>query len=159
MSVPLSKSPTYPGYDLARVCCTLNNGSFRASLSCTCDKNSTLKTQADSINEICKSFPFSKYKFSEKLRFLSSWYAHVRTCAYLEARNLSFSENFAYVLNKWPLSNTELVLPFLTLEHIRRSSAHYRHRNEKEHLQNYRDNSFRFNLWYLLNNPGIISLS
>ena len=42
---------------------------------------------------------FSTYaKCSEKLRFLASRYAQVRTCAYQEERNLSFSENL-YLLN------------------------------------------------------------
>ena len=36
-------------------------------------------------------------KFSEKSTFLILRYAHVRV---LGVRNLSFSENFAYVLNK-----------------------------------------------------------
>ena len=40
---------------------------------------------------------FSTYaKFSEKLIFLNP-----RTCAYQGVRNVSFSENFAYVLNEW----------------------------------------------------------
>ena len=43
-------------------------------------------------------------KFSEKLTFLTPWYAHVHTCAYQGVRNVSFSENFAYVLNGWPQS-------------------------------------------------------
>ena len=39
---------------------------------------------------------FSTYaKFSEKLIFHTPWYAHVR--------NVSFSENLAYVLNRWTL--------------------------------------------------------
>ena len=42
--------------------------------------------------------PSIKYvhKLSEKLTFLPPWYAHVRV------RNVSFSENFAFVLNGWP---------------------------------------------------------
>ena len=41
-------------------------------------------------------YPFSTYaKFSEKLTFLTPW------CAYQGVRNVSFSENFAYVLNGW----------------------------------------------------------
>ena len=40
---------------------------------------------------------------SEKLTFLTPWYAHVRTSAYQGARNVSFSENFAYILNGWLL--------------------------------------------------------
>ena len=34
-------------------------------------------------------------KFSEKSKFLA--------CSYQGVRNVSFSENFAYVLNEWPL--------------------------------------------------------
>ena len=47
-------------------------------------------------------------------KFLSQWnrghslstYAtfSTRTCAYQGVRDVSFSENFAYVLNGWPLS-------------------------------------------------------
>ena len=49
---------------------------------------------------IIRVYPFSTYvKFSEKLTFLTPWYA----CAYQGVRNVSFSENFAYVLNGWPL--------------------------------------------------------
>ena len=48
--------------------------------------------------------PFSKYaKFSEKLTFLTPCFAHERTCAYQGVRIVSFSENFAYVLNGWSL--------------------------------------------------------
>ena len=36
-------------------------------------------------------------KFSEKLTFLTLWYAHVGV------RNINFSENSAYTLNKWSL--------------------------------------------------------
>ena len=36
------------------------------------------------------------HSFSEKLTFLTPWYA----CAYQEVSNVSFSENFAYVLNE-----------------------------------------------------------
>ena len=44
-------------------------------------------------------------KSSEKLTFLSPWYAHIRThtCAYQGIRNASFSENFAEALNEWSL--------------------------------------------------------
>ena len=43
---------------------------------------------------------FNTYgKFSEKRTFLTPWYAHVCTCAYHGVKNVSFSENFAYVLN------------------------------------------------------------
>ena len=41
-------------------------------------------------------------KFSEKLIFLTPWYAHTHTCAYQGVRNVSFSKNFANVLNEWP---------------------------------------------------------
>ena len=44
-------------------------------------------------------------KFSEKLIVLTPWYIRTRTCAYQRVRNISFSENFAYVLNEWPLAN------------------------------------------------------
>ena len=40
-------------------------------------------------------------KFSEKLTFLTPWYA--------EVKNVNFSENFAYVLNEWPLNQFLLV--------------------------------------------------
>ena len=46
--------------------------------------------------------------FSEKLTFLITWYAHVRTWAYQGVRNVSFSNNFAYVLNEWPLVNVNI---------------------------------------------------
>ena len=47
-------------------------------------------------------YPLSIYaKFSEKLTFLTPWYTH--TCAYQGVRNVSFSENFPYVINGWPL--------------------------------------------------------
>ena len=41
-------------------------------------------------------------KFSEKLTFLTPLIS-THTCAYRGVRNVSFSENFAYVLNGWPL--------------------------------------------------------
>ena len=42
---------------------------------------------------------FSTYaKFSEKQIFFTQWYAHVRVRG---VKNVSFSENFAYVLNEW----------------------------------------------------------
>ena len=40
--------------------------------------------------------------FSEKVVFLTPWYTHV-TCAYQGVRNVTFSENFANVLNELPL--------------------------------------------------------
>ena len=47
-----------------------------------------------------RAHPLSTYaKFSEKLRFLTPWYAHVRV--HQGVRNVSFPESFAYVLNGW----------------------------------------------------------
>ena len=40
--------------------------------------------------------------FSEKLTILTPWYTHM--CAYHGVRNISFSENNAYVLNGWFLT-------------------------------------------------------
>ena len=58
---------------------------------------------------LLKDHPFSTYaKPSEKLTFLTSWYAHVRTCAYQGVRNVSFSESFAYLLNGWTLLSKPL---------------------------------------------------
>ena len=49
-----------------------------------------------------RNHSFSTYaKFSEKLTFLTPWYPMLRTCACQGVRNVSFSENFAYVLNEW----------------------------------------------------------
>ena len=64
-------------------------------------------------------------KFSEKLTFLTPWYAHhmvrhthrrivwvclaILWCAYQGVRNVSFSENFANVLNEWSLSIVYLI--------------------------------------------------
>ena len=49
-------------------------------------------------NRALRGYPLSTYaKFSEKLTFLTP-------CAYQGVRNVSFSENFAYVINGWPLS-------------------------------------------------------
>ena len=46
-----------------------------------------------------KDYSFSTYaKYSEKLIFLTPSY-----CAYQGVRNVSFSENFAHVLNEWSL--------------------------------------------------------
>ena len=45
-------------------------------------------------------YSFSTYaKFSEKPIFLTPWCAYIRTNQ--GVRNLSFSENFAYLLNEW----------------------------------------------------------
>ena len=43
-----------------------------------------------------------------------------RTCAYQEVRNVSFSENFAYLLNEWPLR----VFIFQALQYLRKVSNH-----------------------------------
>ena len=50
------------------------------------------------LSKLCiRDHSFSTYaKFSEKLTFLD-----VRTRAHQEV-NVSFSENFAYILNEWP---------------------------------------------------------
>ena len=41
-------------------------------------------------------------KFTERLTFLTPWYAHfLPPGAYQDFRNRSFSKNFVYVLNKW----------------------------------------------------------
>ena len=46
-------------------------------------------------------YSFSKYaKFSKNLTFLTPWYAHLHL-RIREERNVSFSENFGYVLNEW----------------------------------------------------------
>ena len=54
-----------------------------------------------------KDYSFSRYaKLSEKLTFFNPWYAQgVRG-----VRNVSFSENFAYVLNEWSLSSVTLLI-------------------------------------------------
>ena len=67
--------------------------------------------------KLIRNYLFSKYaKFSEKLKFLTPWYAHIRTCdthvrtrgtrtcAYQGVQNFSFSENFTYILNEWALT-------------------------------------------------------
>ena len=47
-----------------------------------------------------RNHSFSTYeKFSEKLTFLNPL-IRTRTCAYQRVRNVSFSENFAYILNE-----------------------------------------------------------
>ena len=49
-----------------------------------------------------RDYSFSTYaKFSEKRIFLTPWYVH--TFVYQGVRNVSFSENFLYVLNEWSL--------------------------------------------------------
>ena len=56
-------------------------------------------------------------KFSEKLKFLA--------CSYQGVRNVSFSENFAYVLNEWPLckaSNNIMKTTCITTENAAKAS-------------------------------------
>ena len=54
---------------------------------------------------------FSPYtKFSAKLTFFTPWSC---TCTYLEVRNVTFSENFAYVLNGWSLNILHLIMPLI----------------------------------------------
>ena len=58
--------------------------------------------------------PFSTYaKFSEKTN-ISCRLIRTRTCAYQGVRNVSFSENFAFVLNKWSLMSLLEVMWILT---------------------------------------------
>ena len=58
--------------------------------------------------------PFSTYaKFFEKLTFLTPWYTHVRA----RIRNVSFLENFAYILNEWSLCNVHKTVCISTKKH------------------------------------------
>ena len=41
-------------------------------------------------------------------------YPLVRMCAYKGVRNVSFSENFAYVLNGWPLAKEKVIVITIT---------------------------------------------
>ena len=53
---------------------------------------------------------FSTYaKFSEKLTFLPPPLIPTRTCAYQGVRNVSFLENFPYLLNEWALLSKKYV--------------------------------------------------
>ena len=45
-------------------------------------------------------------KLSEKLTFMTPWYVHVSVRS--GSRNVSFSENFAHVLNGWSMRRLEL---------------------------------------------------
>ena len=59
---------------------------------------------------VLRGHPFSAYaKFSEKVTFLTFH------DAYQGVRNVSFSENFTYLLNEWTLWNTAISLPFYGL--------------------------------------------
>ena len=68
--------------------------------------NLQLLTKNNSSQRSISGHPLSTYaKFSEKLTFLTPWYAHIR----VRIRGLEMlvvSENFAYVLNGWPLRDT-----------------------------------------------------
>ena len=64
------------------------------------------------IDKVLRGRSFSTYgKISEKLTFLTPL---IRTpmCAYQRVRNVSFSENFAYVLNEWFLKICAMVSSF-----------------------------------------------
>ena len=62
----------------------------------------TRQNVRDRVNK--RGHSLSPYaKFSEKLIFLTNWYAHVRVHI-RGVRNIHFSGNIAYVLNEWPLS-------------------------------------------------------
>ena len=55
-------------------------------------------------------------KFSEKRTFLTSWYAHLRTCAYHGVRNVRFSENlacFAFMLLRFEIRPFVLLPTYL----------------------------------------------
>ena len=55
--------------------------------------------------DVVRGHPLSTYaKFSEKLTFLDPL-IRTRTYAYQGVRRFSFSENFAYVINGWPLNS------------------------------------------------------
>lgn len=41
------------------------------------------------------------------------WYAHIHTCASQGLGNVDFSENFAYVLNKWSPGPVTLFCDFI----------------------------------------------
>ena len=69
-----------------------------------------------------RDHPFSTCeKFSEKLTFLPPPPPPpdtLRTCAYQgwkEVRNVSFSENFAYVVNGWPLRMINIILEIISI--------------------------------------------
>ena len=67
------------------------------------------------LSDLRRDHSFSTYgKCSEKLTFLTPWYADVRTCAYQEVRNVSFSEDFAYVLNEWSRMNCSKWIAFFS---------------------------------------------
>ena len=56
-------------------------------------------THSMPLARILGNHSFSTYaRFSEKLTFLTSWYAHERV---RNVRNVSFPEKLVYVLNEW----------------------------------------------------------
>ena len=56
--------------------------------------------------------------FSQKLTFLTSYVSRVRTCAYQGVRSVSFSENFAYVINEWSRTLNLKILCILVLPYF-----------------------------------------
>ena len=65
-------------------------------------KLSRRKTVKESYRDLCyvRGHLFIHAHFPEKLPFLTPWYAQVRE--YQGVKNVSFSENFGYVLNDGP---------------------------------------------------------
>ena len=60
---------------------------------------SVIRQKGESQNGCFKKTEYAK--FSEKQKFFTPWYAHVRTCAYQGVRNAPFLENlscFAFLL-------------------------------------------------------------
>ena len=67
-----------------------------ASLRCRENINRVVKD----MHEVVGDHSFSTFaNVLKKLSFVTPWYA--RVCAYQGVRNVSFSENFAYILNDW----------------------------------------------------------
>ena len=53
---------------------------------------------------ICKGLSIKYARNIFRKTNISNPLIRTRTCAYQGVRNVSFSENFAYVLNGWPLT-------------------------------------------------------
>ena len=69
----------------------------KSSLSSCVNQNSV-----PPLINLFKDHSFSTFaKRSDKLTFLTPWYAHM--CAYQGIRNVSLSENFAHLLIEWSL--------------------------------------------------------
>ena len=60
------------------------------------------------INDIVR-----RRKFSNKLTFLPSWYAHLHTCSYQGMRNVSNPENFEYQLTQPAITCLKLIIETL----------------------------------------------